>query len=106
MIVPLAIIAALDECMTAVDLDKVELLRYAWKPVGVPPVLLRPKNQHGYYFLEDGHHRVVAALLDRRSRIDAELIVTGGPVELSWRWPRIAPVSMVGQLIAECGAAR
>lgn len=99
IIVPLAIIAALDECMLSVDMEKIAALRALkeW-----PPIKLYPKNKQGYYVIDDGHHRVMATLLDRGSRIDAEL-VAAAPFELSWRWPRIAPVAMTGELLTACG---
>jgi hypothetical protein len=118
VIVPLAIIAALDECMTGVDMDVVQKYRTQFLNArafrdGIikvpthfpPPIKLRKKNRHSFYFLEDGHHRTMGALLDRRSRIDAEL-VDGDPVELSWRWPRIAPVLLFGSLLNDCGVPR
>jgi len=106
MIVPLAIIAALDECMTAVDMEKVGELRNrqvsivrngggahdAW-----PPITLREKNKAGFYVIDDGNHRVMAAMLNDETHIKAT--VGGSPFELSWRWPRVAPVLMTRSLM-------
>lgn len=97
-LIPLDQIAALDECMTAVDMMKVRALR-ATK--NAPPIKLRRKNKHGFYVIDDGNHRTMAALLNRRTHIKAN--VAGSPFELSWRWPRVAPVRMTGDLLNTIG---
>jgi len=98
MLVSLDKIAVLDECMTAVDMEKVRKLRAV---KDAPPIMLRHKNKQGYYVIDDGHHRVMAALLNRRTRIKAE--VAGEPFELSWRWPRTAPLRMTSDLLSMIG---
>jgi hypothetical protein len=96
-IIPLEQIAALDECLNAVDMRGVT--HYRGKEH--EPIKLHPKGKTGYYFVEDGHHRIMAAMLEGCTHIKAE--VDGKPVEISWRHPRIAPVLMTGLLLKKCG---
>lgn len=90
MLVPLKLLAAVDDCMQGVDMEKVERYRAI---EGLPPIMVRRKNKQGFYTIKDGHHRTTAAMLNGKDHIEA-IEVWDPPFELSWRWPRIAPVLM------------
>lgn len=91
--IPIAKIAASAECIDGLDMAKVYRYRVQLRNGKIPPdVLVRVKNRHGYYFLEDGYHRVLAAVLEGHTHVRGDIY--GGsdtPVQLSWRWPRFLP---------------
>jgi len=93
-LVRLDAIASNAECLAGVDLMMVAhyraLLREGSKP---PPILLWGKNREKFYVISDGNHRVLAALLEGCTHIEADIVK--GVVALSWRWPRVAPVTDV-----------
>ncbi len=87
-LIPIAKIAALSDCMEGIDMRKVN--RYRSQLDEMPPISLFEKNEQGYHVLDDGNHRVMAAMLEGRTRIAAK--IQRDAVSLSWRWPRISPV--------------
>jgi hypothetical protein len=87
-------IAALSECIEGVDMAKVRRFRRAIR-AGKPfkPIKLYPVNAAGFSVIDDGNHRALAHLLEGKRSIDADYIDQGA-MGLSWRWPRVAPLSM------------
>jgi len=88
-------IAALAECIEGVDMAKVKRFRLAIRK-GRPfkPIWLYPVNAAGFHVIDDGNHRALAHLLEGKRHIDADIAPDRAAMGLSWRWPRVAPLSM------------
>lgn len=98
--IDLAEIAANAECFEAVDMRVVYAYRLKLREGRlIPPIKLWPKNKQDFYVLNDGHHRTLAYFLEGFTAAPAEIDIGGPQFQLSWRWPRIAPVSMTFDLI-------
>ena len=97
MLVRLDVIAAIDDCMVGIDMPTVGKYRLAEK---WDPIKLLRANSFGFHVIDDGHHRVMAALFNHCTHIMAD--VNGEAMELSWRWPRVAPVRWTFDLMKFC----
>lgn len=93
-------LAALSDCIEGVDLVRVDHYRQALRSgEKVEPIRVRNMNPQGFYVLFDGNHRTLAHALEGCDQILAEIDPTAKVMDLSWRFPRIAPVAHTLELI-------
>jgi hypothetical protein len=91
----LAKLAALSECIEGVDMAKVNRFRRAIRAgKSFKPIWLYPVNAAGFHVIDDGNHRALAHLLEGKGVINADIVPDRAAMGLSWRWPRVAPLSM------------
>lgn len=93
-------LAALAECIEAVDMDRVDHYRQALQTGEVDPIVVCDVNPQGFYVIHDGNHRTLAYILEGREEILAEIDPNVHVSNISWRWPRIAPISHTLELLS------
>lgn len=104
MEIKIAQLAALADCIEGVNLSRVDHYRQALRSGDkIEPIKVGDINRQGFYVLSDGNHRTLAHALEGYDQISAEIDPAADVVDLSWRWPRIAPVvhtlELINQLI-------
>ena len=113
MLIPLSKLAVEGGILDGVNMGIVsEYLNMLRMRSLAPPVKVYDRNADGYYFLHDGYHRVLAALLEEDTYIHADVLEREAPyARLQWRRPRVLPITelaprwlILREAEAQCGA--
>jgi sugar/nucleoside kinase (ribokinase family) len=97
-------LAALADCIEGVNMALVNMYRRLLRAgKATTPITVCDRNPQGFYFINDGHHRTLAHSLEGHKQILAEIDENAEVVNISWRWPRISPVSHTLELLESLG---
>lgn len=101
--IKLAQLAVLADTIEGVFLARVEHYRQKLRNgEKIEPITVSNKNAHGFYVLNDGNHRTLAHVLEEHDEILAQVDDSVKIIDLSWRWPRIAPLAHTIELMKSC----
>jgi hypothetical protein len=97
-------LAALAECLEGVNIDRVNHYRQMLRAnKEIEKIIVCDINPQGFYVIKDGHHRIIAHALENYTTISAYVDSNLKILNISWRWPRIAPISHTIELLKLAG---
>jgi hypothetical protein len=97
-------LAALADCLEGVDMERVahyrQMVRAGQK---IDPIIVCDINPQGFYVIKDGHHRTIAHAFENYATILVHIDSNLKIMNISWRWPCIAPISHTIELLKLSG---